>query len=162
MNKTRKLNPVKSTRWFYVETSLLRGVKPRPVSQDFQSFSLIFKSKSKTRLQQMWEKFLISRLSNSLYCLTSLSRKQFAHYALPLWQPRLLTLPTDSFIDSGIVYSLRTRECIPKQLYEKLQRLLLLLEYFCLCFSSSLCKSTWEYFFKLQKLKNNVKKSYIV
>ena len=50
----RRLNNMKNTtQAVYVETSLLKGVKPRPVAQDLQLSSLIFSSKSETRLQSM-------------------------------------------------------------------------------------------------------------
>ena len=50
----RRLNNMKNTtQAVYVETSLLKGVKPRPVAQDLQPSSLIFSSKSETRLQLM-------------------------------------------------------------------------------------------------------------
>ena len=50
----RRLNNMKNTtQAVYVETSLLKGVKPRPVAQDLQPSSLIFSSKSETRLQSM-------------------------------------------------------------------------------------------------------------
>ena len=46
-----RLNNMKNTtQEIYVETSLLKGVKPRPVAQVLQPFSLIFSSKSETRL----------------------------------------------------------------------------------------------------------------
>ena len=49
-----RLNNMKNTtQAVYVETSLLKGVKPRPVPQDLQPSSLIFSSKSETRLQSM-------------------------------------------------------------------------------------------------------------
>ena len=48
------LNNIKNTiQAVYMETSLLKGVKPRPVVQDLQPSSLIFSSKSETRLQSM-------------------------------------------------------------------------------------------------------------
>ena len=57
-----------------------------------------------------------------------------------------------------MVYSLQTRECIPKQLYEKLQRLLLLLEYFCLCFLAAFANVLEEVSLKLQKLSKMFRK----
>ena len=62
----RRLNNMKNTtQAVYVETSLLKVVKPRPVTQDFQLFSLIFTRKSETRLQQREKKLFISQPSNN-------------------------------------------------------------------------------------------------
>ena len=62
----RRLNNMKNTTHaVYVETSLLKGVKPRPVTQNFKQFSLIFMSKSETRLQQREKKLLISQPSDN-------------------------------------------------------------------------------------------------
>ena len=50
----RRLNNMKNTKQaVYVDTSLLKGVKPRSVAQDLQPSSLILSSKSETRLQSM-------------------------------------------------------------------------------------------------------------
>ena len=54
-----------TTQEVYVETSLLKRVEPRPVTQDFQPFSLIFTSKSETQLQQREKKLLISQPNNN-------------------------------------------------------------------------------------------------
>ena len=62
----RRLNNMKNTtQAVYVETSLLKRVKPRPITQNFQPFSLIFTSKSETTLQQREKKLLISQPSNN-------------------------------------------------------------------------------------------------
>ena len=62
----RRLNNMKNTaQTVYVETSFLKGVKPRHVTQDFQPFSLIFTSKSETRLQQREKNLLISQPRNN-------------------------------------------------------------------------------------------------
>lgn len=54
-----RLNNIKNTtQAVYVETSLLKGVKPRLVAQDLQPSSLIFSSKSETLLQSMCEKVI--------------------------------------------------------------------------------------------------------
>ena len=62
----RRLNNMKNiTQTVYVETYLLKGVKPRPVTQDFQPFLLISTRKSETRLQQREKKLLISQPNNN-------------------------------------------------------------------------------------------------
>ena len=54
-----------TTQEVYVETSLVKGVKPRHVTQDFQPFLLIFTRKSETQLQQREKKLLISQPNNN-------------------------------------------------------------------------------------------------
>ena len=62
----RRLNNMKNTtQAIYVKISLLKGVKQRSATQDFQSFSLIFTSKSETKLQQREKKLLISQPNNN-------------------------------------------------------------------------------------------------
>ena len=52
-----------------METSLLKGVKPRPVSQDFQSFSLYSKAKVKHDYTNSKKELSILQLSNIDYYL---------------------------------------------------------------------------------------------
>ena len=54
-----------TTEDFYAETSLLKGVKPRPVSQDFHNrFTNLHKQKE-TGYTKCEKKFLISPTSNN-------------------------------------------------------------------------------------------------